>query len=76
MHESLLTFPLIMKVLIYFIRSFAADAFHNWCLITTFEYHVSINGYDTVELFTVKITVGNFFDHKPVHWIVNFWWNQ
>lgn len=66
-----------MRVLIYFIISFAADTFRNWCLITTLEYHISVSGYDTLQLmFTVKITIGNFFGHEPVHCIVNFEWSQ
>lgn len=36
-----------MKVLIYFITAFGADAFHDWCHVTL-DDHVSVSGYDTL----------------------------
>lgn len=38
---------------------------------------VLLSGYHTPQLiFILKTATGSFYDHEPLHWIVNFKWNQ
>lgn len=50
------------------------DAFPN-CQIR--HKRVLLSGYHTPQLiFILKTGTGSFYDHEPLHWIVNFKWNQ